>query len=271
MFLCDLHIHSEFSYDGEGTPDEICRAAIARGMRTIAFTDHHDLLPDGMEVSTYEQQAAQARAAIACVQERYAPELEVLYGIELGEPHTNPAAAQRFLARYPFDLVLGSVHYSFCTGEAIDTYDLDFSSVSYLDAVENYFENMRGMLRYGGFQVLAHLDYIFRTMETVIDSPTLMPWKEATDEILRLLVCKGIALESSTKGLRDWFGRLSPEEWVLRRFRELGGEHVTIGSDTHGASAVGLGAAQAAEFAQACGFSYITTYRAGQPVAHKIG
>ena len=89
MFLCDMHIHSKYSYDGCDTPDDICRAAIARGMRTIAFTDHHDLLPEGMEVSTYEQHDMEARHEIERVRERYAPKLEVLYGIELGEPNTN--------------------------------------------------------------------------------------------------------------------------------------------------------------------------------------
>lgn len=270
MFLCDMHIHSKYSYDGCDTPDDICRAAIARGMRTIAFTDHHDLLPEGMEVSTYEQHDMEARHEIERVRERYAPKLEVLYGIELGEPNTNPAAAERFLQKHPFDFVLGSVHFTFQKGEAIDIYEVDFGSIPYIDVIQDYFNNMLAMIRLGGFHSLAHLDYVYRPMKGVVPAPVLEPWRETVDEVLRLIVRKGIALEISTRGFRDWFGRLSPEEWVLRRFRELGGENVTIGSDTHGIVAVGLGAKDAAEFAKTCGFDYITTYRAGKPVKNKI-
>ena len=81
-----------------------------------------------------------------------------LYGIELGEPNTNPAAAERFLQKHPFDFVLGSVHFTFQKGEAIDIYEVDFGTIPYIDVIQDYFNNMLAMIRLGGFHSLAHLD-----------------------------------------------------------------------------------------------------------------
>ena len=80
------------------------------------------------------------------------------------------------------------------------------------------------------------------------------------------LVRKGIALELNTRGTYDWQHRVGPEDWVLRRYRELGGEYVTIGSDAHTAAAVGAGFAEATEALRRCGFSAYTVYRERRPV-----
>ena len=84
--------------------------------------------------------------------------------------------------------------------------------------------------------------------------------------ILAKLVAQGIALEVNTRGSYDWQKRVGPEDWVLRRYRELGGELLTIGSDAHSTRFVGAGYEQAAELLRQTGFSAYTIYRDRTPI-----
>ena len=91
----------------------------------------------------------------------------------------------------------------------------------------------------GDYDVLAHLTYIGKAPGNVSGLPVLYANHRAlVDEILRVLAKKGKGLELNTSG-KDRCGAFLPDEPYFRRFRELGGEIVTIGSDAHTADRVG--------------------------------
>ena len=99
-------------------------------------------------------------------------------------------------------------------------------------------------------------------------------YNEQMDEILRLLAQNGKALEINTKGggytMLGKTYNFHPDFDIVKRFKELGGEYITVGSDAHSAHDVGRGVVEAYEMAEAAGFKYITLYQHGTPLPIKI-
>ena len=91
-------------------------------------------------------------------------------------------------------------------------------------------------------------------------------FSDKVDEILSLLVKNEKALEINTSGLRQKLGKTMPEEDVVRRFKQLGGEFVTVGSDAHYAKDIGAGVDVGMEIAQRIGFDCVTLFQNRQPV-----
>ena len=84
------------------------------------------------------------------------------------------------------------------------------------------------------------------------------------------MASKGKAIELNTSGLRQVLGDTMPNFHLLKRFRELGGEYVTLGSDAHKAEELGEGIPRAMEMLEEAGFEYRTVYKEHQPLQFKI-
>ena len=260
---CDLHIHSCFSFDSNTPFESICQTAVRRGLRTAAMTDHCDMT-DAMEGRrSYLKNERRREESFRQARQAY-PQLELLYGVEIGNAIDMPEETGRFLEERRFDFVIGAIHF---LPDGSDIYRLPYHSGEEIGTMfRQYFRSMMRLVELGGFDSLAHLDYPLRVLKGKIPVPTVLDYRKDIEPILAELVRKGIALEVNTRGTYDWQHRVGPEDWVLRRYRELGGEYVTIGSDAHTAAAVGAGFAEAAEALRRCGFSAYTVYRERRPV-----
>lgn len=266
--LCDIHTHSLYSFDGRDTVDALCRAAIARGVKVLAITDHAEALTGvPLNFKERERQLRQLQA-VERAQEDYRGKLRILRACELGQPHMNPAYAQAFKTQFHFDYIIGSLH--FFSGN-VDLYDLRYTRENVRGRLATYFEDTLAMLEYGGFQSLGHLDYIMRLLQNCFDgSPTYRGYEAWIDPILESAAKQRMALEVNTSGLRKWMQALTMEVWVLRRFRELGGQYVTIGSDAHAAEDVGCGFSEACALLRRSGFDSYTYFIDQEPVTVPI-
>ena len=90
-------------------------------------------------------------------------------------------------------------------------------------------------------------------------------FSEIIDEILQTLIRNGKSLEINTAGLRQPIGVTSPDESIVRRYKELGGKLITIGSDAHYAEHLGAGIEQGYELALKCGFDSVAVYQRRMP------
>ena len=90
--------------------------------------------------------------------------------------------------------------------------------------------------------------------------------RDQIDQIFRLLIQKDKALEVNTSGLRQKIGRTLPDLPLLRRYRELGGRLVTLGSDAHCTEDLGKGIDEGMETLKAAGFTEFALYVQRQPV-----
>jgi histidinol-phosphatase (PHP family) len=79
---------------------------------------------------------------------------------------------------------------------------------------------------------------------------------------------KGKGMEINTSGV-DRVGAFLPSLDFIKRFRELGGEIVTVGSDSHDEGRVGQYADGAIEIAKEV-FGYVCTFEGRKAIYHKL-
>ena len=89
----------------------------------------------------------------------------------------------------------------------------------------------------------------------------------AFDTIFRWLIAGGRGLEINTA---SWQADAPWGLDILRRYRELGGEYVTLGSDTHGTERLGARIPEAQELAKQAGIPWIATFFRGTPEFHRL-
>lgn len=262
--LVDLHMHSRFSFDAQqDTVPEIAAASIARGLSTIVISDHKDFFwkqpPMELDIAGVQSEIDEART-------RYGDKIEILKGIELGEPNADPAAME-LLEAYPFDTVIGSLH---AMPNDIDFYDMDYDHLDQEQLLRDYLVEARKMAEHGGFDVFAHLDYPLRVMKRDYNHPSFENYMEWVTPVLRAIIDRELSFEINAAGLFAWMKHVGPEDFVLEEYRRLGGTMISIGSDSHAAASVGRGIEQCIEHAKKHGFHEVMVYRNRRPEAVAI-
>lgn len=269
MKYFDYHIHNRISFDSEETLSEHCRNALARGLDEIALTNHYELdmvlqgtaEPPDLEAEERELQKAR---------EEYAGKLTILRGIELGQPDYDLCAARRLIAQREYDVVLGSLHNGM---RGIDFYYMncdDYTDSELIQLWEGYLSLLARIARTAEIDVLTHILYPLRYIKA--ERKGCLPMGLSYFEpIFKGLIERGIALELNTSALRS--GTLpepDPCGRLLRFYRALGGEYLSVGSDAHRACDIGKGVKEAHELARASGFRYLTTFRKRQKILEAI-
>ena len=137
--------------------------------------------------------------------------------------------------------------------------------------LKQYFDEIIEMLKWGKFDVLAHLTYPLRYFYSKSNLDIdLDKFKDQIDEILTLAAKKGKALEINTAALRQPLNKLSPEVDIIKRFKELGGKYVSVGSDAHYAEHLSADIDMAYSAALEAGFDSITFFQKRTPMEMKI-
>ena len=117
-----------------------------------------------------------------------------------------------------------------------------------------------------GYQALGHLDYVVRYGYSKAENYSYEKYEDLIDSILMELINRQIALEVNTAGLRGGLGFPNPHPDIIRRYHNLGGDLITVGSDAHSPEDVGYGMAQVRELLLDLGIHYVTEYRQKKPV-----
>ncbi len=266
--IVDLHVHTDNSFDGNHSATHFCEKAEMLEMRAIAFTDHCEVDqyrgdPD------YEKRMFQAFFEISKVRSAFRGKLLVLNGIELGQPVYDIETAEKIISTHDYDQIIGSVH------NLRDDEDFYFKENLTLEEAEkllkDYFDEIINLLNWGKFDVLAHLTYPLRYFYSKSNlSIDLDKFKNQIDEILALTAQKEKALEINTAALRQPLNKLSPEVEILKRFKELGGKYVSVGSDAHYAEHLASHIDIAYDAALEAGFECITFFQKRTPIEMKI-
>lgn len=260
--MLDYHLHSDFSGDGKMSMDELCAAAVKAGLSHIAITDHMDETVEFFRI-------ADKQAYLNSIEECRArwPQLCIARGLELDFHADNWEQASRMAREWELDFALASEHY--VAGE--DPYYPEYyRGKTQGQAYRAYLEGVAAMSeRLAPPFVAGHITYLAKFAPYARPQLCYNDYQDVLDIILRTLVARGAGMEVNTSGLPKGAGLL-PGVDILARYRQLGGEILTVGSDAHDTARVGQGIYIALEAARAAGFGYICSYEKLQPVFHKI-
>ncbi len=272
-FLTDSHVHTIHSCDAHATIAEMCRRAMALGIRALCFTDHLDLDPRDEGYNYFRPEAY--FAAIEAARRDFGDHLTISAGIEVCYQSGREDEIAGWLSRWPFDFVLGSVHIV----EDGDDWVMVSDRASMLAWIETrderaaylpYFEELRRAASTGFFDALGHLDLVKRYGVLAYGPFHAEAFAEAIDAVLKAAIATGTALEINTSGLFQPAGEAFPGPDILRRYRELGGRVLTIGSDSHEVHQLGRGLDVAMALARAAGFTEFAFFQRREPTFYPL-
>ncbi len=283
MIEFDTHMHSDFSSDCYVKMEDQAEAAVKKGLKGICFTDHMDLeYPQmGEEPLTFLFDIDEDYNHIDEIRDRY--DLRISKGIEIGIRNEQgiselvTAGYKEMLKRTDIDFVIGSTH---CLEET-DPYWPDYwQGKTVKQALRIYFEAILENIRNNDYvDTLAHLDYIVRYARLPGGDPTKYEGRDLyidgengdiIDEILKFIIKKDIALEVNTSGLKYGLGYAHPKDWILKRYRQLGGDFITIGSDAHKPEFVAYAFGEIRELLLGLGFSRYAVFEKRAPKFYKL-
>lgn len=260
----DSHLHSMRSQDGRDSLELICRCAVSRGLDGIALTDHCDI----DEGHAYcERVLGGARQDVAMMREKYDGRLRISLGVELAEIHHDLPLAQTITSCPDVDFVLGSLHR--LRGHS-DFYYIDYDSIDRDALIDAYYDELLETAELGDIDSMAHINYQVRYMsENARKKTDFNSHIDRLEPVLQKLAERGRGIELNTSAGKR-FDQLVPSFDVLVRFRELGGEVVTVGSDAHRAHIVGHRANDALDVLARAGFRYAAFFSRRKPEFYKI-
>ena len=271
MILFDNHNHSQFSFDGKRTTvEDSTRAAMSIELGGLCFSDHcdhyvppmknlfTDVVPEYFDVTLQQEE-------ISRVQDMLGDRIRILKGIEIGMYEDCHEEIRKVLTENTFDQVIASVHYIEQTDPYYGSY---YEGKDWREAYGKYLETIhREMTWLEDFDIMGHYDYIVRYASYPKSSILYRDFSDIFDEIFRYLIHEGKALEINTKSYEGYRGRtVGLDNDVLLRYREMGGEIISLGSDSHEPSRVGAGFMRHAEHLKSLGFRWTAHYEKRQLV-----
>lgn len=284
MIRSDNHVHTAFSTDSRESMYHMVQQAVTLGFSSICFTDHmdYDFPPEQMKVETdmpFLFDMDEYLAEIQNMREQF-PSLEIRQGVELGLKPSVLRACQNLTASYPLDFVIGSTHLV----DDIDPYYPEYwESREESTGIRLYYEStLDNVTQSFDYDVYGHLDYILRYTPSMrqlqqenknTDAYLASQCKmhaDIMDEILHRIIENGKGIEVNTAGLKYGMGHPHPHEWILARYRELGGEIITTGSDAHEQKHLGYRFEILPSLLAKCGFRYCTEFRQRAPEMYPI-
>jgi len=283
----DTHSHSQFSFDGKRTSvEKSAKSALLNGLGGICFTDHYDAYvpkmiekgdPQVSEMFDIPAQQAEIdrlnsilRAGkiekdgfldgIPRSEWSKVKKFKIFKGIELGLYDKAHDAIHKVLQDNEFDEVIASLHY---IDETDPYYGHYYNGKNWKEAFGHYLEMLYKEIKWLGkdFDIMGHFDYIVRYAPYPKSSIFYNDFSAEIDEILKFLIQEGKCLEINTKTYQK-YGIRTPEldSDILLRYRELGGELISLGSDSHTAESVGNKFMYYAQFVKMYGFRWLAHY-----------
>jgi len=260
--LADYHMHSSFSEDSTYPMEAVILKAISEGLDEICFTEHIDY---GMAAIVCCDCEAYYREYKRCA-ELYKDRIAIKFGIEYGMQTTTVPEFQKNFDSYPYDFVILSCHQV----DSQEFWRQDFQrGKSRAEFNERYYREILNVMQmYEDYSVLGHLDVIRRYDEA--GSYSSLAVNDIITEILTYAIAHGKGIEVNTSSFRYGLTDLTPSRDILKRYRELGGTIITIGSDAHEADHVGYKIQYVQEELKRLGYTHIHTFEKMKPIAHPL-
>lgn len=265
--MYDYHLHSEFSIDSKTPMEDMVKAGINKNLKSICFTDHVDFDATVNKIDIQFRPKDYFKS-IKKVKYKYKNSIEVLAGVEIGMQSHLGSRYKNFINENPFDFVIMSIH-------SVDGKDLFadkyLKEKDPLFAIREYYKTMYICLQeYDEFDTLGHIDFIDRYFNDYEAIPKFEEYRDIVEGILKIIIEKGKAIEINTAGLRYGLGYFHPKLQILKLYKDLGGELLTIGSDSHTPEYIGYEYKSTEKTLKELGFKYIHIFKERKKFPIKI-
>lgn len=269
--LADCHMHTHHSGDSDAPMESMINHAIALGLKAICFTEHQDFdfiyEPDEpqdiflTDTDAYHKELREMQA-------KYDSRINIRFGIELGLQTHLTAQLADYSSFYDFDFIIGSSHLCNHKDPYLKSF---FTGRDERDAYLEYFTYIKECVSScHDFDVYGHLDYVLRYGPTKNTGFRYSEYQDVIDSILRSLIECGKGIELNTSGYAYALGTPHPCREILLRYRELGGEILTVGSDAHDPAHIASDFNKAARLLLDCGFHYYCVFERRKPIFYPI-
>lgn len=267
-YPADYHVHTFFSGDSEADCVKIIENAISLNMKYICVTDHldfdypndmnHDFILDGDKYYNHMKELAK----------KYSKKISISIGVETGLGPNYSTRLNNFISANNFDFIIGSSH---VVNGKDPYYPEYFNNRSDFDAFSEYFQSILDNLKFcNNFDVYGHIDYVVRYSPNKIKNYSYTLFKDIIDEILVTLINMNKGIEINTGGFRTGINAPNPSIDIIKRYKELGGEIITLGSDAHTPELIGNRFNLAVDILKDCNFNYYTIFINRKPIFIKL-
>ncbi|MGI6525632.1 MAG: histidinol-phosphatase HisJ family protein [Bdellovibrionota bacterium] len=258
----DYHLHTNFSADSTEPMENMVKRAIELRLEQICFTEHIDYDYPLDEGVIFETDLEAYFAEVDRLRGIYGAKIEILRGIELG---LVPHLAERYsnlINAYHFDFIIGSSHLL----DMRDPYERSFwRDRSEEEVITRYFQSIvENIKAFSGFNVYGHLDYIVRYAPHKNEGYSYAKYATLIDQVLTALIERGKGIEINTSGFLYGLNTPHPNFDIIKRYKELGGELITVGSDAHRAADIAAFFEIIFEQLKAVGFKGYTVFNGGK-------
>ncbi|MCR4902480.1 MAG: histidinol-phosphatase HisJ family protein [Butyrivibrio sp.] len=267
----DFHLHSEHSEDSTAPMKSMIEKGIELGLLSMCFTEHMDIdypeCPD-LPAGSFILNTDSYRRDFLANKEIYKDRIDLHFGVELGlQPHIVSENIN-FIEKNDFEFIIASTHIINHT----DPYYPEFwKDKSDKKVFEEYFkESLTNIKLFKNYDVYGHLDYVVRYAPEKDANYSVADYRDLLDELLKTIIYDGKGLDLNTKALYSGMKEPNPCRSILKRYKELGGEIITIGSDAHKPSDLAGRFDLISDLATECGFDYYCTFADRKAAYHKF-
>lgn len=259
-----MHVHTDDSPDADIPASELVARGLNIYLEGIGFVAHVDLDPEDYCYGGFDERIY--NRSIELARKKSGRGLLVLKGIEVGEPHIYEEKVKSIVDYSSYDFITGALHSLQGIGMVLGSEV--YADADPLEIVEQYYIETLQMVEEADMDILAHMGLFRRGLALAglkHDFNELELWPDTIRRILEIIIDRNIALELNTSGLRRKENITYPTPLILDLYHRIGGELITIGSDTHREPHVFFGLENGKKLLEETGFKGSYFYRNRKP------
>ncbi|MDD2980577.1 MAG: histidinol-phosphatase HisJ family protein [Hespellia sp.] len=269
--ISDSHMHTSFSGDCDTPVRDMVEGAIKAGLTRICFTDHLDKDYPAHEEegdSKYDFDVNEYFKVMQSVKQEYADRIDIRIGVEIGLQEHLKQFYHEYVSTHSFDFVIGSMHVIHGRDPYYGEYfEGKTDEEAYREAFLATVDNIKA---FDDYDVLGHIDYVTRYGKERAKYYSYQKFADEIDLILKTVIEHGKGIELNTSGYKYGLGFCHPHPDIIKRYRELGGEIITIGADGHKPEHVAYEYSKVKEVLRDAGFTYYTEFERREPIFRQL-